>query len=164
MSEPGPPSCSTGTRRCSQPGLAMCRRCHGLRTQPLPAETGRWTHSLTCSFLSPITSAIAAFGDFRTTCSRWYPWRRFPKLLPSPWCLLLGPFSPSNKTGAKPGCFLKEAGPAAELSAQPRMLHPNTRGKHVFSTHWGHQLMFVQLQKTLPLAAIWSRGRRVRRC
>lgn len=129
------PSCGTGTQCCSRPGLTMCQRCHGLHTQPFPAEMGCRTQLLTCSFLPPITSALAAFGDFRTSCSRCYPWTRSPKPLLSPQCPLLSPFSPSNKTRVKPGCFLKAAGPTAALSAQPRMLHPCMRGKHGFSTH-----------------------------
>lgn len=112
----------------------------------MPAVTWAELTASPGSFLAPTTSALAAFADFRTSCSRWYPWRGSPKPLPSPLCLLLGSSSPSNKTRAKPGCFLKAAGPATGLSAQPWMLNSCMKRKYRFSTHWGHQLMFVQLQ------------------
>lgn len=125
-------SCSTGTRCWSRLGLTVCQWCHRLHTQPLLAEMGCQTNSLTSSFLPPITSALAAFGDFRAFGSHWYLWRRSPKPFPSLQWPLLDPSSPSNKTGVKSGCFLQAAGPAAELSAQLWMLHPCTGGKRGF--------------------------------
>lgn len=44
-------------------GLSMCRWCHGLCSQPLLAETGSQTHSLTCSFHHKCFSSIWGLQD-----------------------------------------------------------------------------------------------------
>lgn len=85
------------------------------------------------------------------------PMEEIPKASPTSATSAAWPLQP-NKTGVKPGCLLKAAGPAAELSAQPRMLHPHMRGKHVFSMCWGHRLMFVQLQIYFPLLLFGAGG------
>lgn len=52
----------------------------------------RWAARPTHSLVLSITRVLAAFGDFRTSCSCWYPWRRSPKPLPSPRCPLFVSF------------------------------------------------------------------------
>lgn len=52
----------------------------------------RWAARPTRSLALSITRVLAAFGDFRTSCNCWYPWRRSPKPLPSVRCALFVSF------------------------------------------------------------------------
>lgn len=102
----------------------------------------RWAARPTHSLALSITRVLAAFGDFRTSCGSWYPWRRSPKPLSSPRHPLFVSFK--QKRG-ETRVFSEGRWTHSQICCRAQMLHPWTTGKHGFSTCWSHQLMFVQL-------------------